>query len=367
MGNQRVVDADGLLKACRRLGDAAINPALWPELIEDVGASVGATGAVLFKGDARTPDALCTPSIREMVDDYFRNGFHLADIRAARSVPMMLRGAPVTVDHDCVEPDEMRRDPLYAMLNSHGLQWFSGVGLWAGGALWALCFQRTTAEGPFEEADKRTLALLSPRLTEVATLSTAIGRIAITSATDALTLVNRAAVAVDRMGSVVAANPLAEALFDDEMWVKNGRLYLVDEQARRALQTLLDRMRRVSDLDPMTVAPFVVRRRRKAALIVRVLPVHGAARGPFFGARVLLTLSPIEKRPSPDPALLVRAFGLTPAEARLAAMIAGGRSPEQAADALGVTESTARNQLKSVFAKTGAHRQGELVALLAGL
>ena len=367
MGGERAVNADGLLKVSRRLGDAAVDPAIWPELMADISAAVGAKGAVLFQGGLRTPDVPCTPSVRDMVHDYFRGRFDLADVRAARSVPQMLRGAPVTVDEDCVDPDGMRRDPLYAMLGSHGLRWFGGIGFWSGGALWAMCVQRTAAEGPFDAADKRALALLSPRLTEVATLSSAIGRIALSSAVNALNHVDRAAVAIDGMGFVIDANPLAAALFDEEIGVRNRRLSVVDESAQRALQTLLDRMRRSCDADPLATAPFVVRRGGKPPVIARVLPVPAAARTPFLGARALLTLSPVGPRASVDPALLAAAFRLTPAEARLATLIAGGCSPDQAADRLGVTQTTARNQLKAVFAKTGTHRQGELVTLLSRL
>lgn len=57
-------------------------------------------------------------------------------------------------------------------------------------------------------------------------------------------------------------------------------------------------------------------------------------------------------------------FGLTPAEARLAVALADGLSVEEAAAQLTVAVHTARSQLKAIFAKTGVHRQSELVALL---
>lgn len=57
-------------------------------------------------------------------------------------------------------------------------------------------------------------------------------------------------------------------------------------------------------------------------------------------------------------------YGLTPAESRLAAALADGNSLGQAAETLGITYGTARIQLKAVFAKTGARRQSELVAML---
>lgn len=57
-------------------------------------------------------------------------------------------------------------------------------------------------------------------------------------------------------------------------------------------------------------------------------------------------------------------YGLTDAEARLACAIASGRTPNEAASALGITVNTARWTLKQVFAKTGTRRQVELARLV---
>jgi DNA-binding CsgD family transcriptional regulator len=58
---------------------------------------------------------------------------------------------------------------------------------------------------------------------------------------------------------------------------------------------------------------------------------------------------------------------LTPAEARIAIGIARGNALSVIAKAHGISVSTARTQLKSVFAKTGTHRQAQLAALIAGM
>lgn len=65
------------------------------------------------------------------------------------------------------------------------------------------------------------------------------------------------------------------------------------------------------------------------------------------------------------PKRLAVLYGLSPAEARLAAKLAALMSMEQAADDLCITIHTARSQLKSVFAKVGAQSQPELLMLLA--
>ena len=59
-------------------------------------------------------------------------------------------------------------------------------------------------------------------------------------------------------------------------------------------------------------------------------------------------------------------FMLTPAEVQVALGIAEGETLAAIAKMRGVAVSTARGQLKSIFAKTGTHRQAELVALLVG-
>src|SRR5215470_4730224 len=54
-------------------------------------------------------------------------------------------------------------------------------------------------------------------------------------------------------------------------------------------------------------------------------------------------------------------FALSPAEARLVAHLIAGASLRSCAQALGIKYETVRTYLKSVFQKTGTHRQAELV------
>ncbi len=71
-----------------------------------------------------------------------------------------------------------------------------------------------------------------------------------------------------------------------------------------------------------------------------------------------------EVRVEPQEPVLMQLYGLTKAEARLAAILADGKSLEESCQILGITDNTARTHLKHVFSKTGTHRQGELVKLI---
>ena len=67
----------------------------------------------------------------------------------------------------------------------------------------------------------------------------------------------------------------------------------------------------------------------------------------------------------PSPAVLTGLFDLTPAEAKFAAALVSGQSVKEASLTVGITESSGRTYLARIFAKTGTHRQTELVTLLA--
>src|SRR5262245_9275421 len=68
-----------------------------------------------------------------------------------------------------------------------------------------------------------------------------------------------------------------------------------------------------------------------------------------------------ERREIPQAGFLETSFGLSPAEARLVAHLITGASLRSSAEALGIKYETVRTYLKSVFHKTGTHRQAELV------
>jgi DNA-binding CsgD family transcriptional regulator len=362
-----------LMKATARLGDAVVDPGSWSDIMADMSRAVRAEGALLLQGDVFTAhvhaaDVPRTASINEYVDIYFNLGRQLSDVRIVKSIPLMLRGQPIVIDQDILSPDEMRRDASYNEIYiPRGFQWFAAVGFQAGTALWALPFQRTIKQGPFEREDKRMLAQISRRLSEAATLSQAVGRSVLRATVNALHLVRQPAVILDRLGFVLDANAAADQMFDSEIRVSNRRLAVTDGRARAELERVADALRAAGDGTPLPAEPIVVRRQFKPPVLIRVLPIEAAARSPFLGARALLTLLDLSERRRPPSRVLATSFGLTAAEAKIAALIGAGETVASAAQRLGITTHTGRNQLKAVFSKTDTHRQAELQALLTRL
>jgi DNA-binding CsgD family transcriptional regulator len=97
-------------------------------------------------------------------------------------------------------------------------------------------------------------------------------------------------------------------------------------------------------------------------LPVRLAPV--ANHGPSPEVAVYLQRTDVDRAANMDPAVLRRLFGLTQSEARLAALLAQGHDVAHAAREMGQRVNTTRCMLKSVFAKTGTHRQAELLSLV---
>ena len=178
------------------------------------------------------------------------------------------------------------------------------------------------------------------------------------------------------------ANPAAQTLFTSSILVLDHRNRIAvgsgtrdTDALRTALKFALSRGHRMQ-----TVTHVVLARpddlRRSMPLVARVMPCDGGLERPHD----TVVPFPIPAKPEvlvliTDPAaglhlradLLRNIFGLTPAEARLAQSLAQKMSLKGYAAAAGITDGTARVQLKAVFAKTGTHSQAELVTLLARL
>lgn len=101
----------------------------------------------------------------------------------------------------------------------------------------------------------------------------------------------------------------------------------------------------------------------KLALLARPVETRNGEQA-LAGARLLLFVSDPAARVAVPPEHLTQLYGLTRAEARVAAAVAGGRRLSDYAAQTGVSIDTVRSQLKRVLEKTGARSQTDLVRLI---
>jgi DNA-binding CsgD family transcriptional regulator len=84
-------------------------------------------------------------------------------------------------------------------------------------------------------------------------------------------------------------------------------------------------------------------------------------------ANVILFITEIPTEPAPGQVEgLMRRFDLTPAEARVAALIAWSRSRAAVAEQLGISENTVKSHLKVIHDKLGIRTRAELVRHVLG-
>ncbi|MFI5399046.1 MAG: helix-turn-helix transcriptional regulator [Candidatus Binatia bacterium] len=178
----------------------------------------------------------------------------------------------------------------------------------------------------------------------------------------------QAVVLVDSRGAVRALNERATVIVaqGDGLTIHHGVLRCARPADTGALHRLIaDVALRNGCGEGATGCGLRIHRpvgRRPLTALVTGLRCKNALRD---GAAVIAVLAnDPEYAPAIDVQMLRDWYDLTPAEARVAALLASGLSVDDIVDRLGIGANTARTHLKSIFGKTDTRRQGELIRLL---
>jgi DNA-binding CsgD family transcriptional regulator len=351
----------------KAFADAALDSSLWIKALDVVTSVTESRGAILFsaKGDClpSLPNMPFTESVAASVDHYFRDGWHLRDDRE-RGVELMIRRR-VYDDLDISSIDQIMRHPYYQeFLAPHGLRWFAGVKVASGEDIWGLSIQRTIGQGPFSEGEKQLLAAVSDRLSASAALARALGAATAEGALQAFEVSGRAVVLINRNGEAYRVNKSAEVLLRGDVKIERRRLVASDPVATSALNRALHELmwQRVGG---GLSHPVALPRHNKRPILAYPVKLENSAANALADCQALVILIDLDQQPRLPEMVLRSAFGMTAAEARLAGRLAAGESLEFATEQIGIAKDTGRNQLRSIFMKTGVKRQSELVAVLS--
>ncbi|WP_179043162.1 helix-turn-helix transcriptional regulator [Sphingobium lactosutens] len=167
---------------------------------------------------------------------------------------------------------------------------------------------------------------------------------------------------LDRDGRIMRRNAVAARMLEDGAIIadRNGRL---EPRTGAATATIA----RVLATPPPAgeESLFEIATTNGPALHGRARAVPSPAYGD--GAWLALFLSDPSRPAGPSGESLRDRFQLTRAEAALAVQLLAGTALADAASALDIAYNTARSHLRAIFAKTGTHRQVQLVTLLRSL
>ncbi|MBY8826420.1 helix-turn-helix transcriptional regulator [Sphingomonas colocasiae] len=235
--------------------------------------------------------------------------------------------------------------------------WDANVGLTAG-----------PDEKDFTQDDKDVLIALRPHLEQALALFSRLRRdeTELQAMIDALDRLTICTFILDGTSRVIRTNGAARRLLEASRDIRlaEGRLSLTGKASNGMLQKLVQKaIAARRDGDSSTEALRAdVDAERPLGVLVRAIEaptryVNDAEPAAVIYVSGLETGQPLER-------LVSRIFDLTPSEAHLAALLAGGLSLSEAADKLDLTENTVRSYCKTILNKTGVSRQADLVRLI---
>jgi DNA-binding CsgD family transcriptional regulator len=238
-----------------------------------------------------------------------------------------------------------------------------------GTSLSAITLLRPRRQGCFGHSHVSLLNALIPHLQRAMQLHQKFVDIGVRSRSleSGFDLLSIGVVFVDSQGRILLTNRRADALLarKDGILVRRQKLYASVYAESVRLQAVIEGSIKTRSSEGLAAGGMLLVSREKGRpLSVIVAPIRSIdlLMNPRSAALIFIS-DPNDKVQVPED-LLQQGYGLTPAEARLASILAQGYSLKEAAEMCRVTRNTVRSQLKIVFMKTGVQRQGELIRLL---
>jgi DNA-binding CsgD family transcriptional regulator/PAS domain-containing protein len=222
----------------------------------------------------------------------------------------------------------------------------------------------------YGEAEVRLMSLLAPHFSRAVKISDALNLKTIRSEALEATLdaLTTGVYLVDRFGRVIYMNRAAEQQVraGTALRVEKGRLAPVDPQACMALGAAFAEA--AADETGLATGGITLPlpARKGAGLFATLLPLTRGERqnvcGAFPATAALFVQDPIAVPPFPGEAF-AKLYGLTGSELRVLLAMAPGLGVKEAAEVLGIGETTAKTHLQHIYAKTGTAKQTELLQL----
>ena len=234
----------------------------------------------------------------------------------------------------------------------------------------AMAVTRTENQGSFENADVHLLTLLAPHVCRSVAISDALNLKTVKSEILEATLDTLASgvFMTDRRGRIVYMNRAAErqVKISNALGIVNSCLAAVDRTAQGTLAKAIAEATANETETPTGGITIALPAGENVGLVATVLPLNRGERqhlgGNFAATAAIFVQDPVVVPPLPGEAF-AKLYGLTGSELRVLLAMAPGLSVKQAAEVLGIGDTTAKTHLQSIYAKTGTSKQTKLMHL----
>ena len=356
------------------LYEAMLEENRWAPVLTDIARALEGTLPTLFFHDTRAHSGslgVCAGYDPKAIEEY--QSYYARRNVWLRGGTHLLGAGSVRTSHMMCSANEYVRSEFYS-------DWCRPLGVTQGiGATIMKSASQTSNIAIFSDAhradfgedDIRFLGALLPHLQRA--LKVHLHRSTLRERTRSLeAMVHQMAVAVflvSEAGRVVFMNRPAERLVSarDGLWVEQGVFKtLRSSETTRLAKLVHHTCRRHRGAGEGGGTLKIPRAGRQAPLEALVTPVTGRNRDETAESAVaaVYVSDPAVLNASMD-VQLAAYYGLTPAQARVAALICRGHTARDAAQLLSVGYNTIKAHLKQIFAKTGVRSQAQLVRLIS--
>lgn len=373
------------------LYESALLPEQIPDVLARINTALDCDGLHLVGKDEDTSSVFASVVIGERIAaaerDYLAH-YHRIDPRL--QIGLSSPTGVVVACHDFLDDRFVSGSEFYQdFLIPHGPRYVIGGNIHrSGGKNIHIALNHLVGRSQFSEEKRRDVAAYMYHLSRWAKhlfLADEL-RGAVSSGFFALETLGQGILILDERSSILFANKSAQRLLGNVLTTRGFRTSWAPGSQVKAQfkQTIRDRQARTFPLvhsiggqpTPLILSLLPLPRDRGIGVrmpngmeaVSRVLaPALPGGIGAIPSASLVVLIRAQEAVHLAGPGLYQRAFGLTPAEARLADALARGASPQGYADTTGLSIATVRTQIRALLAKTGASGLRALVVLLASL
>jgi DNA-binding CsgD family transcriptional regulator len=353
---------------------AAEDSALWPAVLDRIAQVVEADGcwlAATYVDSAVKDVRVFTGADPAMLQD-FNEHYYSVNVWAERMDRIFPVGA-VGYSHLAIPNGELYKTEFYSdFLKPNRMGYCMGVIAQLPDQPPALLIGvRAPERGPFDECQGRIFETFLPHIQRALRLHRELAtlRLSNQSLEAALDAFDRAVVGLNGEAKILfcnqsAARLLAEA---DGLRVKDGRL-LADSPAKDSeLQTQLKRCAVNGAGFSEQGGLLIERNTGRPALRLALMPFANNLLGHVPTLTTLVFVDDPVRKPLSRSLILRTLFRLSPTEARITDLLIAGYELPTIADLLKMSCETSRYHLKSIFRKTGARRQADLIQMTLNL
>jgi DNA-binding CsgD family transcriptional regulator/PAS domain-containing protein len=367
---------ESLSRLIGQIYDTVVEPALWPSVLSETCIFTNSAQAILIHEDALEP----TNSLFHMSYPdpdwerlYLSTYMMINPARLARGRLVQPNDVVLTSDYMSKKEYARTRFSREFLPLRNCVDVATAILEVAKTTFTVLGVVRDQTQGFADDHVRRKLALLAPHFRRAVTLGNLFEqrRMATESLTETLDALKAGIFILAADSELVHVNNSARNFLerDQAFRVNDGKLIPLEALARTALSKALAAAS-TGDQSLGSQEPSIVfRTDTEKTLIGTVMALnHGQRRQAALRYRAVATLCLREvsfEAPVVTPAIAA-IHRLTPREMTVLATIIENPGVPEAADIVGLSEGTIKTHLKSIFRKTGATRQSDLIKLVAG-